>query len=126
MPVDQPFQAHIEIALPAGTEGQNGFVTVPADRRLVIDYVSGEGFVPSGQKCVFSVITSLNGAASGTTHYLRSVQMGPFGGKDLSQTGELVRLYADPGTTVMLRADRDAPAGDGLARMTLSGHLIPA
>jgi len=36
----------------------------------------------------------------------------------------MVKLYADAGVTVMLRTDRDSPAGAGLLRMTLSGHLI--
>ncbi len=40
------------------------------------------------------------------------------------QCGRLVKLYADPGTTVMLRTDRDSPTGRGQSRMTLSGHLV--
>jgi hypothetical protein len=35
-----------------------------------------------------------------------------------------VRLYADPKTTVMLRADRDSDLGNALARMSLSGYLV--
>jgi hypothetical protein len=46
------------------------------------------------------------------------------GGQDCFQCGRPVRLYADGGTTVMLRTDRDAPSGTGISRMTLSGHLI--
>jgi len=123
-PAKQPFQAAVEINLPAGTGGQNGFVTVPKGKRLVIEYASGEGFLPAGQKCLFSVITSLAGQATGTRHYLDSDALGKFGAPDYFRAGQVVRLYADSGTTVMLRADRDIAAGDGLVRMSISGHLV--
>ena len=123
-PDKQPFQAGVEISLPPSTEGQNGFVKVPTHKRLVIEYVSGQAFLPSGQKALFSVIVSLQGQPTGTSHYLESTAVGAFGGQDCFQCGRPVRLYADGGTTVMLRTDRDAPSGTGIARMTLSGHLI--
>lgn len=123
-PDRHPFQASVEISLPAGTEGQNGFVTVPAGKRLVIQYVSGQAFLPSGQKALFSVIVSLQGQKVGTTHYLESTVVGPFGSQDCFQCGRMVQLYADAGNTVMLRTDRNSPAGAGLSRMSLSGHLV--
>jgi hypothetical protein len=119
-----PFQASVEISLPAGTEGQNGFVNVPAGKRLIIEYVSGQAFLPAGQTALFSVIVSLQGQPTGTWHYLESTVVGPFGSQDCFQCGRLVRLYADAGTVVMLRTDRNAPTGGGLSRMTLSGHLV--
>lgn len=119
-----PFQSNVQIDLPPSTEGQNGFVTVPAGKRLVIEYVSGQAFLPSGQKALFSVIVSLQGQSTGTWHYLESTVVGPFGSQDCFQCGRLVKLYADPGTTVMLRTDRDSPTGTGISRMTLSGHLV--
>ncbi len=123
-PDKQPFQANVSISLPSGTEGQNGFVTVPAGKRLVIEYVSGQAFLPSGQKALFSAIVSLQGQNTGTWHYLESTAVGPFGGQDCFQCGRPVKLYADAGTTVMLRTDRDSPTGSGQSRMTLSGHLL--
>ncbi len=121
---DQHFQAHVEISLPAGTGGQNGFVTVPVGKRLLVEYVSAESFLPAGQKCLFSIILSLAGQASGTRHYLMSTQMGPFGSRDLARAGQVVSLAADAGT-VMLRADRNDATGQGLARMSLAGRLVP-
>jgi hypothetical protein len=119
-----PFQANAEISLPTGTEGQNGFVNVPTGKRLIIEYVSGQAFLPTGQKALFSVIVSLQGQPTGTSHFLESTAVGAFGGQDCFQCGRLVRLYADPGTIVMLRTDRDSPTGAGNSRMTLSGHLV--
>ncbi|MGB8910102.1 MAG: hypothetical protein WCC84_15260 [Candidatus Cybelea sp.] len=120
------FQAAVQIDLPNGTEGQNGFVAVPSGKRLVIEYVSGEAFLPTGQTCLFSVITTIGGASVGTSHYLVSYAMGNFGAPDCFVAGQVVRLFADPGTTVMLRADRDAASGAGIARMSLSGQLVDA
>jgi hypothetical protein len=123
-PDKHPFQASLQVSLPPGTEGQNGFVNVPAGKRLVIEYVSGQAFLPTGQKALFSVIVSLQGQNIGTWHYLESSAIGAFGSQDCFQCGRMVRLYADPGTTVMLRTDRDSPAGTGLSRMSLSGHFV--
>lgn len=123
-PARQPFQAAVEITMPAGTGGQNGFVTVPANKRLVIEYASGEAFMPTGQKCLFSVITTIGGASTGTRHYLDSDALGKFGAPDYFRAGQVVRLYADPKTTVMLRADRDIATGTATARMSISGYLV--
>ena len=80
--------------------------------------------MPTGQKCLFSVITTIGGAPTGTRHYLDSDAMGKFGAPDYFRAGQVVRLYADSGTTVMLRADRDLATGNATARMSISGHLI--
>jgi hypothetical protein len=125
-PARHAFQAAVEITLPNGTGGQNGFVAVPQGKRLVIEYASGEAFLPTGQKGLFSVITTLQGATTGTRHYLQTQPMGKFGAPDYFRAGQVVRLYADPGTTVMLRIDRDLATGDGLARMSISGYLLNA
>ena len=123
-PARQPFQASVEIKLPPGTEGQNGFVAVPAGKRLVIEYASGEAFLPTGQKGLLSVLTIVNGAKTYTRHHLATVTIGNFGAPAYFLAGQVVRLYADAGNTVMLRADRDAPTGDGLARLSISGYLV--
>jgi hypothetical protein len=120
----QPFQATVEIKLPPQQGGQNGFVTVPKGKRLIIEYVSGEAFLPAGQKALFSVITSLAGDHTGTRHYLQSTTPGKFGAQEFFSAGQVVNLYADEGTTVMLRADRDSGSGEGIARMSLCGRLV--
>jgi hypothetical protein len=117
---DQPFQASVQINLAAGAEGGNAFVQIPTYKRLIIEYVSGNAVVPAGQTAQFSVFTSLTGATTGTEHLLLAQQR-PSGG---ARAGQAVRLYADPGTQVMLRVDRDSPSGSVMARMSLSGRLV--
>lgn len=123
-PARNPFQAAVEITMPNGTGGENAVVVVPKGKRLVIEYLSGDASLPAGQKCLFSVATFVNGQTTGTWHYLASGPVGKFGPFDCFRTGQVVRLYADPGTQVQLRADRDIPDGKGVARMSLSGYLV--
>jgi hypothetical protein len=47
------FQAHVEISLGPQHGGENGVVQVPGGKCLVIDYISGEAFMPTGQKALF-------------------------------------------------------------------------
>lgn len=119
-----PFQSSVDISLPAGTGGQNAFVQVPAGKRLVIEYVSGDALMPTGQKCLLSVLTLLAGQTTATQHRLETVALGKFGATDHFRAAQVVRLYADPGTTVTLRADRDLATGTATARMSLSGKLV--
>ena len=119
-----PFQISLPLSLPNGTGGQNAAFQVPAGKRLVIEYVSGDALMPTGQKCLFSIFTSLAGQATGTQHVLETVALGKFGATDQFRTAQVVRLYADPGTNVTLRADRDLATGTATARMSLAGQLV--
>src|SRR5204862_41682 len=64
---------------------------LPAGKRLVIEYASGEAFAPTGQKCLFSVLTSLAGQPVSTRHYLESTPLGKFGAQDYFRAGQVVR-----------------------------------
>ena len=55
----QPFQERVEFTLEPGVGAWAGFVAVPAGKRLVIEYISGQAFLPIGQKATFSVLLSL-------------------------------------------------------------------
>lgn len=116
-----PFQTHVEVTLVVGTEGQNGSFQVPKDKRLVIEYISGEGFVPAPQKMIFGLICTASGKQ--VRHYLGSNTVGNFGSPSYFWNSGMVKFYADPGTMVTLRFDRDHPEKEAIARMSLSGYL---
>ena len=97
---------------------------MPAGKRLVIEYVSGRASFPDGQRCWFSVITRLAGATTGTEYFLGTDHATAAGTQDRATAGQAVKLYADSGTTVMLRALRDNATGDAIARMALAGYLL--
>jgi hypothetical protein len=98
-----PFQIVLKGSMAPGTEGLNLSFTVPAGKTLVIEYVSGDCFVPSGQACILSVLTEVNGATTGTPFNLETNGLGAFGGGEvLWRAGQQVLLYADAGKTVTL------------------------
>ena len=124
-PTVSPFQIELNGTMGPGTEGLNLTFTAPAGKTLVIEYVSGNCFVPSGQSCALSVLTEVNGAKTGTPFNLDTDNVGAFGGgDDLWRAGQQVLLYADGGTIVTLRADRNASTGSANPIIvSLSGHL---
>ena len=123
MKCKQAFQAHVEISLGPQDGGENGIVQVPKGKCLVIDYISGEAFMPKGQKALFGVITT--GGGTQVRHYLGTHTAGGFGAPDYFWVSTPVHIYADPGSQVTLRADRDIASGNAVFRMSLSGHFQP-
>jgi hypothetical protein len=117
------FQATATVTLDQGFLGQNGFVTVPQGKRLVIEYASARAFIPAGQNLVFSIDTNLNGENVSEFHHLPATQQFTSGNTTEFITGEQVRIYADAGFLI-LRADRDSANGTGTFIFTVSGHLI--
>src|SRR3984893_9563494 len=79
-PSVNPYEIVLNGSMPPGTEGLNLSFPVPAGKTLVIEYVSGTCFVPSGQACVLSVLTEVNGATIGTPFNLETSGVGAFGG----------------------------------------------
>jgi hypothetical protein len=116
-----PFQAHVEITLAPTHGGENGWVSVPAGKKLVIEYLSGEAFMPTGQKALFSV--EVDQGSGAVRHYLGTHAVGAFGSADYFWVSTPAKFYAKGGTKVNLRADRDIATGTATFRLSLSGHL---
>ncbi|GAC1364336.1 MAG: hypothetical protein NVSMB32_06810 [Actinomycetota bacterium] len=87
----------------------------------VLGMASGRASLPAGQNGRFAIFTSLAGAT--LEHWLLGSQA-LFGASVEPRAGETVRLYADPGTLVTLRFDRDGTMGTASASMSISGRLI--
>jgi len=121
MTCSQAFQKHVEIVVGPNFEGQNGSFTVPKDKCLAIEFISGEALMPRGQKALFGIITSVGGTQ--VRHYLGTHALEQFGGGDYYWVSNPASLYAGPGTTVTLRADRDIGTGTATFRFSVSGHL---
>jgi hypothetical protein len=123
-PVDA-FQATFNGKMAAGTEGLNLTFTVPSGKQLVIEYVAGNCFVPSGQTCVLSIFTQAGTASSPIQFNVQTDGVGAFGGGDvLWRAGQKVKLYAKAGSIVTLRADRNSPTGAAtITFFSLSGYL---
>jgi hypothetical protein len=100
--------------------------TVAAGRRLVIETISGFLSVPQsvapGAPSPF-LQTTVNAIA--VNHYLRS-SLETISGRDMRTYTENVRIYADAGTNVFVKAATDATGNSGNGTFTISGYTVPA
>lgn len=111
------------------TQAFTQMYTVPAGKRLVIEFVSVRTFVlPPGQKLFVSVQVS-----DGQTTYdinLAPTLVGTFtvgtGGTrgDRSAISQQTRLYANAGETVRAFAQKNDDVGAGQATITVMGYLV--
>ena len=121
-PARQPFQRGVSLAFPAGEGTANAEFTVPANKRLVIEYVSARISLTDGTLHWFSVRTAA-GSSTGT-HYFASISIASL--PNVYTISQQTRLYANPGSTVTIEARRifnpDIGADSGSA--TISGYLV--
>jgi hypothetical protein len=109
-----------------------GFVpitTVPAGKRLVIEYCSLIATMPVGQTIFNARIgTQLLDSNNGSTlyHVLTVSAQGSDGLRDFFSVSQELRLYADPGTTVFCAAQRSSPIGSnpGSFGCAISGYFV--
>lgn len=125
-PARQPFQMGFPFTMNSGTQQVFQSFTVPAGKRLVIEYVSmGSGSVPVGQH-LFIIITTTVGAV-GAFHFVAVTPQGsipPPNAADTFVASQPMRVYADPGTTVTIQMQRDSADGACGPNLTVSGYLV--
>ena len=100
--------------------------TVAAGKRLVIETISGflsvpQGVAPGAPSPFLQ--TTMNAIA--VNHYLRS-SLETISGRDIRTYTENVRIYADAGTNVLVKAATDATGNSGNGTFTISGYIVPA
>ena len=126
-PVRQPVHFNANVTFPVGSQFANVICpfVVPANKRLVIELIAGEIFVPTGQLLRVFAGTTNNGIP-GSGFALNFSTKTPFGASQDIYTATLpVRLYADPGTTIFLTAVRNSTTGaSGTAEISFSGYLV--
>jgi hypothetical protein len=107
--------------------------TVPAGKRLVIEYASMSVCILPGQSATLGVTTTTGGKT--VTHFLNgtppAVGPGTFaigcnGALPSSSvaTGQQVKIYADAGSSVFLEADRSNTVGNAGFSISISGYLV--
>ena len=118
----QPFQRVVSIPNPAGSLFAAGNFTVPGGKRLVIEHVSILSAVPPGQKVLLIMNTQVEGQPA--DHFLLADFQGSFGGTDRFFVSQPIRVYADPGTSVVIRTERTSTGGNASYAATVSGFLV--
>lgn len=121
------FQASASITLADGTTfATSTITTVPAGKRLVIEYISALAATQTGQKALAQIQVY-----QGTTPYLHRVALSlqgtfttSFGTGDEFVAGQSTRLYADAGTAVIVEIGRSASSGAAKGVFVISGYLV--
>ena len=124
-PANQPLAATNGLTLPSGiASGSVTLTTVPAGKRLVIEYVALTANVPSGQILTLSVVTTVLNSSGSTDFPLAVVSQGSDGFKNYFAVSQLVRLYADAGTDVTATCNRSATTIAGTCTFAISGYFV--
>lgn len=105
-------------------EGALTTYKVPTGYQLVIDYAAIEASnLPAGDVAVLTISTTVDGVSASFS--LSAPALGLAG---RSAQGQVVKLYADAGTFVILAADRLSGVGGGANTsyfVSFTGHLAP-
>lgn len=100
-------------------------VTVPAGKRWVIESVSIEVSVPSGQPVLGATLQVVTGGTL-TYQHVPMVVQGTYSGNNYTYYSGAVpmRLYADASTSVTAEAFKGAGSGSGTISAEVSGYLV--
>ena len=106
--------------------------TVPAGKRLVIEYASLGVCILPGQSATLNIATTTSGQSA--NHYLNGTPpaAGPgtaaigcnSGPSSFVATGQQVKIYADAGTGVVVTGDRNSTDGSANFHFSISGYLV--
>jgi hypothetical protein len=130
----QPAQAGGSCVADAGLIGCGvTLYTVPAGKRLVIEYASINSCSLPGQIALMDITTTVGGRS--VAHSLTSTRAATSPGSSsigcngvtpssVAATGEQVHLYADAETPVLVDVTRDSAVGNGAFSFSISGYLV--
>jgi hypothetical protein len=123
-PALQPFQRNLDVLIPPGQGTATDQYTVPAGKRLVIEFASNSVTAPTGMKLWVRVQALSGGVFS--NYNMTSALLANTAGTDFSVGSEVTRIYADPGSNVTLVVSvLGGTAGPNTgAEVDLSGHFV--
>jgi len=107
--------------------------TVPAGKRLVIEYASMHVCVLPGQAATLSIATivdsqsafhHLNGTPPAAGPGTVAIGCNPGVASSEVAVGQQVKIYADGGTGVVATGSRNSTVGSASFQFTISGYLV--
>jgi hypothetical protein len=120
----QPFQTMVVFnQQPGFNSSQVDILTVPTGKRLVIEFVTVNTQLPSGQRAVSFQLVPGGGAAF---FLLVNEQPAAVNGDAIFRAAQSLRLYANPGTLVRINLGRSSSLGIGQYQVAVSGYLEDA
>ena len=125
-PAHQPVQANMACFADNVLGCSETIYTVPSGKRLVIEFVSMEAGLTADQVAQMTMKTTVDGAE--VTHRFPLTEPARvFQGEAVVATlAQQVRLYADAGTSVEMKARRNniGAAFNAIFRFSISGYLV--
>ena len=125
-PARQPFQRELDPLVTVGQFTASDSLTVPAGKRLVIEFATAPVTTPPGTKLWVRIQTTVNGISN--QYSLLPELQGSFAasGSDFLLAAQPMKVYADPATQVVavvnvLGGTANANTGAGVV---MSGYLI--
>ncbi len=122
-PARQPFETNQSCSAGGALGCQLSF-TVPAGKRLVIEYASMHASIPVGEVAELSIVTSVAGTFVEHVLPLTPPSVPFAAGGLVARVGQVVRLYADPGTVVFVNVGRSGVGSPTNFSVSISGHLV--
>jgi hypothetical protein len=117
-----PFQQQVTMSISTGAAGGFSSVPVPVGKRLIVEYVSLSGTVPTGQKlsaalqttvgdstAIYSIVTAIDETSEGT---------------DKLAANQMMRVYAE-GPMLHVVCWRAKTEGQAQITLNISGYLEP-
>jgi hypothetical protein len=124
----EPFRFFQSFDIPENFQGQLVEFTVPADKLLHIEFIAGDVTLPAGESSFIAVSIQIHDTTGATIglYSVSSHELGNIGVLDLFEFGQLVSVYADPGTKVTAQVNRfgTGTLGAGGVNMSISGQLF--
>ena len=116
----QPFALRMDLTFADGFAEKT--FTVPANKRLVLTYISSNCAVAPGAKAFFDLGTTVNGQQ--VESHLPFTSQGAIFGHDAFALSSPVTVYADSGTTVTVAALDSDTVGSGGLIVGLYGYYV--
>jgi len=120
----QPFQASAGMVQSGTNVSTLTVATVPAGKRLVIEWVSMTAQVPPGQHAEIMEITTSSGSGGASHAFVIHQQPNAVVGDALFRVNQSLRLYANAGTQVSALFRRNTGAGTANFHLSISGYLV--
>jgi hypothetical protein len=118
--VPQPFQA--SWGIPFDFSANDGKISVPAGKRLVIEYVSLTVSIDSDCH-MGSLSVQTRAGETLTTQYAPIEIHTEFGTRSVAKLGQLVRFRADPGTDVFVNYSIAGTGCNPIGALAVSGYF---
>jgi hypothetical protein len=125
VPVEELFQKEVSIPVANNTLNATASFTVPANKRLVIEFIAARYNLPSPGFSLLDLQIKTSVGGQTATYMLVPIRTLSFGGLDVWVASQQVSIRADPGSTVTLFVGFPTLLTNGAAGFfSLSGRLI--